>query len=421
MANYCKEFSNILHAFSNYRKYFRYKPDLVDIAVVLIKQIQEYDCFQALVNLLYLYHFLSVFQNDTVYSYRLNFLLDKLNREQRFLKRIYREFYLLYIIILKQLNQKLNYTSEMVLENIFSSIQIRNAFQNYEIISFCEGEIYLFKFAICYIKFFQIELKMRLYKNQRRKKTLFRILVLFQQEYIQEIMEMNQLRQFNKFIQINTYYREDSKEEQQIFKQNYIQVMQFHVLNSLQMMKVFRIYSQQIRCSVLQVRSEEFDHQRLSALFSEIDFNKLETVLGNEELVIQIKHVQNYTLRLLYLKIQTKKQQEREREDNYDYLEDFKIAAKQIKEEIEQIGNAIYKQGEIPLQTNEDLKLLMVQFILYEYQNNQKPVYVLSIDLKQRFRICSQKSCKRSVLKSVTGHTGRNGSSMSGRIERYGE
>lgn len=40
-----KELSNILHAFSMFRPDFGYISGLIDIAVVFIKHLDEYECF----------------------------------------------------------------------------------------------------------------------------------------------------------------------------------------------------------------------------------------------------------------------------------------------------------------------------------------------------------------------------------------
>lgn len=40
-----RELSNILHAFAIYRPDFGYLSDTIDLAVVLIKHLSEYNCF----------------------------------------------------------------------------------------------------------------------------------------------------------------------------------------------------------------------------------------------------------------------------------------------------------------------------------------------------------------------------------------
>ncbi|CAD8171137.1 unnamed protein product [Paramecium pentaurelia] len=145
-----KELSNILHAFSFQRPDYGYISDLIDIAVVLIKHLQEYDCFQALVNLLHQYHFLSVFQNDTrQIEQRIKFFEENLKRILPFvynhLKAIKLEtkFYLMKWFLKIFIHQ-------------FKFPMLSRLWDNFLL----EGEIYLFKVGICYLKYFQIELKM---------------------------------------------------------------------------------------------------------------------------------------------------------------------------------------------------------------------------------------------------------------------
>ncbi|CAD8180454.1 unnamed protein product [Paramecium pentaurelia] len=145
-----KELSNILHAFSNYRPDFGYIPDLIDIAVVLIKHLQEYDCFQALVNLLHQYHFLSVFQNDTrQIEWRLRFFEENLQRILPFV------FSHLKAIKLETKLYLMKWFLKIYLHQ-FKFPMLSRLWDNFLL----EGEIYLFKVGICYLKYFQIELKM---------------------------------------------------------------------------------------------------------------------------------------------------------------------------------------------------------------------------------------------------------------------
>ncbi|CAK74100.1 unnamed protein product (macronuclear) [Paramecium tetraurelia] len=145
-----KELSNILHAFSNYRPDFGYIPDLIDIAVVLIKHLQEYDCFQALVNLLHQYHFLSVFQNDIrQIEWRLRFFEENL---QRILPFVHNH---LKAIKLETKLYLMKWFLKIFLHQ-FKFPMLSRLWDNFLL----EGEIYLFKVGICYLKYFQIELKM---------------------------------------------------------------------------------------------------------------------------------------------------------------------------------------------------------------------------------------------------------------------
>ncbi|CAD8085449.1 unnamed protein product [Paramecium sonneborni] len=105
----------------------------------------------------------------------------------------------------------------------------------------------------------------------------------------------------------------------------------------------------------------------------------------------------------------------------FEYLNKLRqnpqIAIPKLQEHLKLFkGNILYKPGEIPLQTNEGPKVVneCISFL-----QNQKPVGVLSWSKGLEF--AARDHVKDTGPKGVTGHTGTDGSSMSDRVERYGE
>ncbi|CAK82989.1 unnamed protein product (macronuclear) [Paramecium tetraurelia] len=79
-------------------------------------------------------------------------------------------------------------------------------------------------------------------------------------------------------------------------------------------------------------------------------------------------------------------------------------------------GSVLYKPGEIPLQTNEGTKVIQE---LIAFLQKQQPLHPLTYE-KGLEQACSD-HVKDTGPKGVCGHTGTDGSSLSDRIERYGE
>ncbi|CAD8171141.1 unnamed protein product [Paramecium pentaurelia] len=105
----------------------------------------------------------------------------------------------------------------------------------------------------------------------------------------------------------------------------------------------------------------------------------------------------------------------------FEYLNKLRqnpqIAIPKLQEHLKLFkGNVVYKPGEIPLQTNEGPKVVneCISFL-----QNQKPVGPLT--WSKGLECAARDHVKDTGPKGVTGHTGTDGSSMSDRIERYGE
>ncbi|CAD8082988.1 unnamed protein product [Paramecium sonneborni] len=105
----------------------------------------------------------------------------------------------------------------------------------------------------------------------------------------------------------------------------------------------------------------------------------------------------------------------------FEYLNKMRqnpqIAIPKLQERLKLFkGNVVHKPGETPLQTNEGPKVVneCIQFL-----QNQKPVGVMS--WSKGLECAARDHVKDTGPKGVTGHTGTDGSSMSDRIERYGE
>ncbi|CAD8077000.1 unnamed protein product [Paramecium primaurelia] len=79
-------------------------------------------------------------------------------------------------------------------------------------------------------------------------------------------------------------------------------------------------------------------------------------------------------------------------------------------------GNVLHKPGEIPLQTIEGTKVIQELIVFLQ---KQQPVQPLTYD-KGLEQACID-HVKDTGPQGVTGHTGTDGSSLSDRIERYGE
>ncbi|CAK63551.1 unnamed protein product (macronuclear) [Paramecium tetraurelia] len=79
-------------------------------------------------------------------------------------------------------------------------------------------------------------------------------------------------------------------------------------------------------------------------------------------------------------------------------------------------GNVLYKPGEIPLQTNEGTKVIQE---LIAFLQKQQPLQPLTYE-KGLEQACID-HVNDTGPKGVCGHTGTDGSSLSDRIERYGE
>ncbi|CAD8170912.1 unnamed protein product [Paramecium octaurelia] len=119
-----------------------------------------------------------------------------------------------------------------------------------------------------------------------------------------------------------------SKEEQQSV---WIKLYTTHAISCSKQLN----YDESVQV-LLQVRSEEFDHSRLPALFSEIDFNQFRNGSWEREISelenTVWKYIEDFESALAE-DSNKKKQQEKERDENYYDLdlEYLKIAAQQTK------------------------------------------------------------------------------------------
>lgn len=144
-----KSLSNILHAFVYYRPDFGYIQGMGNLAAVLILYCGEYEAMQTFINLIHSYHFLPLFKGDMrEIEWRVRFFDENLSR---ILPLVYNHF------------KALDISSEIFLIRWFMTLFSPNfpigmtarLWDNFLL----EGEIYMFRAAIAYIKYFMLELK----------------------------------------------------------------------------------------------------------------------------------------------------------------------------------------------------------------------------------------------------------------------
>ena len=140
----------MLRAFIFYRPDFGYIRGMGCLAAMLVLHLNEFEAMQSFINLIHSYHFLPLFKGDKrEIEWRIRFFDENLSRT---LPLVYSHF------------QALDVSSEHFLINWFITLFCPNLplsmqsrlWDNFLL----EGEIYMFKAAIAYVKYYQLELKM---------------------------------------------------------------------------------------------------------------------------------------------------------------------------------------------------------------------------------------------------------------------
>ena len=124
-----------------------------NLAGVLSLYMSEYESMQSFCNLVHSYHFLPLFKGDMrEIEWRVRFFDENLSR---ILPLVYNHF------------KALDLSSEIFLikwfmtlfSNLFPINMLARVWDNFLL----EGEIYMFKCSIAYLKYFQLELKVQVY------------------------------------------------------------------------------------------------------------------------------------------------------------------------------------------------------------------------------------------------------------------
>lgn len=139
-------------AFVFQRPDFGYIQGISILASILVKHLSEYDSFQAFVNLIHQYHFLPILMGDArQIEWRVGFFEENL---ERILPLVHQWLMALKVVTKVYLIRWFI----TIFANILPLQMLSRLWDNFLL----EGEIYLFKVAISYIKYFQLELKVRL-------------------------------------------------------------------------------------------------------------------------------------------------------------------------------------------------------------------------------------------------------------------